>query len=110
MKWDLGPSWIKKPQSSCRQLSTTLEILKSTVLEHSIHLDYEYKQRRQDQHELTVFQANKRIEICKQLLQNSVGIRYWKKIVTCDQKWLCLRNPENRRQSVLQIRQLVQEV
>ena len=31
-------------------------------------------------------QWRKRIEICKQLLQNTVGIRYWKRIITCDKK------------------------
>lgn len=90
----------KKPHSSCRELSTTLGIPKSTVYEHLIHLDYAYKRPRQDPHQLTVAQAKKRIEICNQLLQQPIGNRFWKRIVTCDEKWIFLRNPYNRRQWV----------
>ena len=49
---------------------------------------------------MTDDQAERRVEICKQLLQNPLDDRFWKKIITCDEKWFFFYNPDKRGQGV----------
>ncbi|UYV84024.1 hypothetical protein LAZ67_X000896 [Cordylochernes scorpioides] len=47
---------------------------------------------RQDLHGQTAAQAQQRIEICRQLLENPRDNRFWKRIVTMDEKWVYFVN------------------
>jgi len=58
------------------------------------------KRPRQDPHELTDAQAERRVQVCQQLLENPLDDRFWRRIVTGDEKWIFLRNPDKRKQWV----------
>lgn len=78
------------PSSSTRELADELGVGKSTIHRHLKQLDFVHKKPRQDPHELTEAQANRRVEICRQLLSNPLNDRFWKRIVTSDEKWVYL--------------------
>jgi histone-lysine N-methyltransferase SETMAR len=89
---DLISGLENEPSSSSRELAAELGVSHTTVLTHLHQLDFVHKKPRQDPHELTEAQANKRVEICRQLLQNPLNDRFWKRIVTSDEKWVFLVN------------------
>ncbi|XP_029635077.1 histone-lysine N-methyltransferase SETMAR-like [Octopus sinensis] len=78
------------PSSSTRELADELGVGKSTIHRHLRQLDFVHKKPRQDPHELTEAQANRRVEICRQLLSNPLDDWFWKRIVTSDEKWVYL--------------------
>ena len=39
-------------------------------------------------------------QVCQQLLENPLDDRFWRRIVTGDEKWIFLRNPDKRKQWV----------
>ena len=45
-------------------------------------------------HELSEENAQRRVDICKELLKNPFDKRFVKRIVTCDEKWIYFTNPE----------------
>jgi len=89
---DLQAELDMKPSSSTRDLAFKLGVGKSTIHWHLKQLDFVHKKPRQDPHELTKAQADKRVQICRQLLQNPRDDRFWKRIVTSDEKWVYLVN------------------
>jgi histone-lysine N-methyltransferase SETMAR len=89
---DLQAALDAEPSSSTRDLGAELGVGKSTVHRHLQQLDFVHKKPRQDSHELTEAQANKRVEVCRQLLENPLDDRFWKRIVTSDEKWVYLVN------------------
>lgn len=82
----------KEPSSSTRDLEAELGISHMTVWNHLQKFEFVHKKPRQDPHELTKAQANKRVEVCRQLLNNPLDDRFWKRIVTSDEKWVYLVN------------------
>jgi histone-lysine N-methyltransferase SETMAR len=89
---DLQAALDAEPSSSTRDLEAELGVSHMTVWNHLQKLDFVHKKPRQDPHELTEAQANKRVEVCRQLLNNPLDDRFWKRIVTSDEKWLYLVN------------------
>jgi len=87
--------------ASSRDMSVTLDCHHSTVCEHLRKLGFSKRKFRQVPHELTAEQAKRRIEVCKQLLENPLDERFFKRIVTCDEKWIYFRNHDTRRQWAL---------
>ena len=86
------------PSTSTRRLSSDLGPSKDTICRALHQLQKINKRCREVPHELTPEQARRRVEICKQLLQNTLDFRFFKRIVTCDEKWIYLRNPDTSNQ------------
>jgi hypothetical protein len=57
-----------------------------------------YKSCRVVPHELTAEQAQRRVEFCRKLFHLPKGHRFIKRIVTCDEKWMRLSNPDLQNQ------------
>lgn len=91
---------MDQPHASSRELSAALGPSHTTIIRHLHHLDFVRKGPRVDPYELTDFQAQRRVEICKQLLDNPRDDRFLKRIVTGDEKWIFLSNPDKRKQWV----------
>lgn len=89
---DLVCTLEDEPSSSSRDLGAILGVDHKTILRHLHQLDYVHKKPHEDPHELTEAQANRRVEICRQLLQNPMDDRFWQRIVTSDEKWVYLIN------------------
>jgi histone-lysine N-methyltransferase SETMAR len=89
-----------EPSSSTRELAEELGVDQKTVWNHLKQLDFVHKKPRQDPHELTEAQAAKRVEICRQLLNNPLDDRFWKRIVTSDEKWVYLVNHDRSKRWV----------
>ena len=56
------------------------------------------KKCREVPHSLTDEQAERRLMVCKQLLESPFDERFIKRIVTCDEKWIFFNNPDRGRQ------------
>jgi hypothetical protein len=99
--WD---SWATKeaaeqlPSTSSRRLSDTLGPSKSTTHHHLTALGKIYKSCTIVLHELTAEQAQRGVEFCRKLLQLQKDHRFIKRIVTCDEKWIYLNNPDLQKQ------------
>jgi len=87
------------PLFRTHKLSATLVSSKDTMNCHLHQLSMVLKSPRQKPHELTDGLAQKRVEICQQRLINLPDDRFWKRIVTGNDKWLFLRNPYNKTSS-----------
>lgn len=86
------------PGSSTYDLSDELGQSQPTIWRHLHALGFESKRPRVIPHELKPEQAQKRVDICHQLLQNPQNIGFWRRIVTSDEKWIFLRNPDTGNQ------------
>lgn len=86
------------PSKSTRDLSGELNISQSSVVRHLHKLGKSYKSCRVVPHELTPEQAQRRIDVCRRLLENPIDDRFFKRIVTCDEKWVYFRNPDMEKQ------------
>ena len=73
---NLHASLGKEPMSSTRDLAKNLGVSQGTILNYLHKFDYVNKKPRQDPHELTEFQATRRVEICRQLLENPLDDRF----------------------------------
>lgn len=81
-----------------RRLSAELGCSKSSVSLHLKALGKVNRRCREVPHALTKEQENKRVEICRKLLQNLLDERYIKRIITCDEKWIFFNNPDKSNQ------------
>lgn len=91
----------KYPYASTREMSSALGTSKNTINRHLHQLNFSNKTPRLHPHDLTAAQAQNRVDICKQLLENPCDDRFWRRIITGDEKWIIfLRNPDKRRQWV----------
>ena len=88
------------PASSTRELAAVLSVGKTTVHRHLQQQDFVPKKPRQDPHELTEAQACRRAEMCRQLLGYPLDDRFWKRIVTSDEKWIFMVNHNRQRRWV----------
>jgi hypothetical protein len=57
-----------------------------------------YKSYRIVPHELTAEQVQRRVEFCRKLLQLPEENRFIKRMVTCDEEWIYLNNPDLQKQ------------
>jgi hypothetical protein len=88
----------QQPSTSTCRLSDTLGPSKSTIHHHLTALGKIYKSCRVVSHQLTVEQAQRRVNFCRKLLQLSKDHRFIKRIVTCDEKLIYLNNPNLQKQ------------
>ena len=78
--------------------SGQLGLSKSTICRH-LHFHGKVVRRcREIPHELTEEKAQWRVDICKDLLENSFNSRFIKRIVTGDEKWIYFTNPDTSNQ------------
>ncbi len=73
---DLQAALDIAPSSNTRELAEELGVDHKTVWNHLKQLGFVHKKPRQDPHELTEAQAAKRVELCRQLLNNSLDDRF----------------------------------
>ena len=73
------------PKASTRDLSAVLSCHYSTVDRHLRQLGFEPMRPRVVPHELTPKQAQRRIDVCKQLLEYQTSEQFLERIVTCDE-------------------------
>ncbi|CAF3284141.1 unnamed protein product [Rotaria sp. Silwood2] len=97
---DLRAALEDEPSSSTRDLANDLGVAQRTVVNYLHKFDLVHKKPRQDPHELTEAQAIRRVEVCRQLLDNSLDDQSWKRILTCDEKWIFLVNRDRFRRWV----------
>jgi hypothetical protein len=88
----------QQPSTSMRTLSDTLGPSKSTIHCHLTALGKIYKSCRVVPHELTAEWAEQQVEFCRKLLQLPKDHHFIKRIVTCDEKWIYLNNPNLQKQ------------
>jgi histone-lysine N-methyltransferase SETMAR len=88
----------QQPSTSTRGLSDIIGPSKSTVHRHLTDLENIYKNCRIVPHDLTADQAQRQVEFCHKLLQLLKDHRFIKRIVTCDEKWIYLNNPDLQKQ------------
>lgn len=86
------------PSTSTRRLSAELGISQASVVGHLHALGKVNKCCREVPHELTVHQAQNRVDTCRKLLDNPRDDRFIRRIVTCDEKWVYFSNPDKQRQ------------
>lgn len=97
------------PSTSTRRLSDELGIPKTSVLRHLHSMDKVNRCCRQIPHDLTESQMKLRMETCQKLIANPFDHRFIRRIVTSDEKWVYLDNP-NRHNQWLNRRQLSEQV
>lgn len=88
----------ENPITSQRRLSGELDLAKSTVHDHLHRLKKVNKRCREIPHELTYEQQKRRIEICQKLLCNPCDERFFKRIITSDEKWIYFSNYNRQNQ------------
>jgi hypothetical protein len=88
----------QQPSTSTRRLPDTLGPSKSTIPRHLTALGKIYKSCRFVPHDPTAEQAQRRVEYCRKLLQLPKDHRFIKRIVTCEEKWIYLKNLDLQKQ------------
>jgi histone-lysine N-methyltransferase SETMAR len=88
----------QQPSTSTRRLSDTIRPSKSTIHRHLTALEKIYKSCRFVPHELTVEQAQRRVEFCRKLLQLPKDHRFIKRFATYDENCIYLNNPDLQKQ------------
>lgn len=86
------------PSSSTRRLSAETGASQPSVVRHLHQHNKRYKSVSEVPHDLTPSQAERRLSICRQLLNNPNDERFIRRIVTCDEKWIYFYNPNRRYQ------------
>ncbi|WP_370716210.1 hypothetical protein [Sphingomonas sp. IW22] len=88
----------QQPCTSTRRLSDELGPSQSTINRHLRNLGFVCRNPLQVPHILTEKQSKHRLEVCRKLLTNPQDIRFWKRIVTGDEKWIFFRNSTGGKQ------------
>lgn len=94
----LQQSVQSNPTTSTRRLSNELGASKDTIGRALHKLGKVNRRCREVPHDLNAQQAKNRVDVCKKLLENPKDERFLKRIVTSDEKWIYLNNPNNRNQ------------
>jgi len=92
---------LEEPCKSTRAMSADIGCDQSTVVRHLQLVGATKKRFREVPHELTPEQAQSRVDVCSQLLTFPFDERFFKRVVTCDEKWIYMRNPDTRSQWLL---------
>lgn len=86
------------PTLSSRKLAEKMEISQSSAIRH-LHIIGKNKRRSGEiPHILTEQQVQKRLDMCRKLLENPLDDRFWRQIVTTDEKWIYFKNPYRGKQ------------
>ena len=88
----------EQPCTSTRRLSAELGPSQPTIQRHLHQLGLVNRRCRQIPHELTATQAQQRLDLCKELLAHPHDMRFFRRIVTGDEKWIFFRNPNKENQ------------
>lgn len=88
----------ENPKLSTRVLAAEVGASQRTIARQLHEFGKVNRRCREVPHELTPLQAQKRVNTCKQLLTNPRDLRFIKKIVTCDEKWIYWKNPDRGNQ------------
>jgi histone-lysine N-methyltransferase SETMAR len=86
------------PRTSVRRLATELLVSKSTIWNHLHRIRKANRRARKVPRELTAEQKQRRIDLCRQLRQNALDGRFYRRIITCDEKWIFFQNPDHAKQ------------
>ena len=86
------------PGASTRQLATEVQSSQTSVVRHLHQLGFRSRQPRMVPHDLTPAQAQQRVTLCAELLRNPTDDRFWRRIITNDEKWILLRYPDTGKQ------------
>ena len=86
------------PSTSTRRLTAELGIPKTSIVRHLHSLGKINKCCREVPHNLTLIQAQNRVNTCRKLLDNPCDDRFIRRIVTCDEKWVYFSNPDKQNQ------------
>jgi hypothetical protein len=79
-------------------LATELLVSKSTIWNHLHRIGKANRRIRKVPRELTAEQKQRRIDLCRQLRQNALDGRFYRRIITCDKKWIFFQNPDHDNQ------------
>lgn len=79
---------LEEPCKSTRAMSADIGCDQSTVVRHLQLVGATKKRFREVPHELTPEQAQSRVDVCSQLLTFPFDERFFKRVVTCDEKWI----------------------
>lgn len=82
----------QQPGTSTRRLTEELKYSQTTVIRHLHSMGFVNKNPLRVPHELTDYQAQRRVDVCRKLLQNPKDNRFWRRIITGDEKWVFFRN------------------
>ena len=77
---------------STQTLAEELKVSHSTVACHLKNHGYTSRSCLRVPHELNESQAERRLDTCRDLLENPKDFRFWGRIVTADEKWVFFRN------------------
>jgi histone-lysine N-methyltransferase SETMAR len=86
------------PSTSTHILSAELDIPQTSIVRHLHALGMVNRRCREVPHDLTENQAQRRVDTCRILLQNPHDERFFRRIVTCDEKWIYFDNPDKQNQ------------
>jgi hypothetical protein len=86
----------QQPSTSTHRLSDTVGPSKGTIHRRLTALGKIYKSCRVVPHELTAGQSQRRVEFCCKLLQLPNDHCFIIGIITCDEKWFYLNNPDHK--------------
>jgi len=104
----LRKSVESNPSKRTRRLSAELDVAQITVVRHLKAIGKVNKRCREVPHDLTENQANRRVETCRNLLEDPRDDRFIYQIVTSDEKWIY--NNLDKRNQWLDIDQVAQTV
>lgn len=90
----------EQPHASTSDMAAVLGTCKQTIHNHLKQHGFILKNPRFDPYDLTDAQARRRVEICQELLNNPLDDRFWKRIITCDEKLIFLVNNNKKKQWV----------
>jgi hypothetical protein len=82
-------------------LATELLVSKSTIWNHLHRIGKANRRARKVPRELTAEQKQRRIDLCRQLRQNALDARFYRRIITCDEKWIFFQNPDHANQWII---------
>ena len=80
-------------KSTCR-LSEELGASKDTIHCQINILRKSYRSSKPVTHELAHQQVQRKVDFCRQPIGNPMDDRFFKRIVTCDEKWIYYRKPD----------------
>lgn len=86
------------PSTSSRVLSHELDIPQTSIVRHLHEIGKVSRSCREVPHQLSESQAKQRMDICRKLLENPCDERFFRRIVTCDEKWIYFHNADNKKQ------------
>jgi hypothetical protein len=86
------------PRTNVRSLATELLVSKSTIWNHLHRIGKANRRARKVPRELKAEQKQRRIDLCRQLRQNALDGQFYRRIITCDEKWIFFQNPDHANQ------------